>query len=159
MPDFQINDDWILNRISSQSTSFSQWVSTLLKTVEKSLENAPPEILEEFKKSKNLKSLKDMDKQLANANKEIALAKKEMSKLGSFGKFMTGFEKKMLDQIQKPIELEIKKSLLDLDALDLIPELDFITGKQKDLSTALYDVSKERGIESEGLLYLIRALP
>ncbi|MFX0143699.1 MAG: hypothetical protein ACFE9C_06435, partial [Candidatus Hodarchaeota archaeon] len=60
---------------------------------------------------------------------------------------------------QKPIELEIKKSLPDLEALDLIPELDFITGKRKDLSTALYDVSKERGIESEGLLYLIRALP
>ncbi|MFX1552210.1 MAG: hypothetical protein ACFFB9_17825, partial [Promethearchaeota archaeon] len=159
MPDFQINDDWILNRISSQSTSFSQWVGNLLKTVEKSLGNAPPEILEEFKKSKSLKSLQDMDKELANANKEIALVKKELSKLGSFGKFMTGFGSKMLDQIQKPIELEIKKSLPDLEALDLIPELDFITGKRKDLSTALYDVSKERGIESEGLLYLIRALP
>jgi hypothetical protein len=34
-----------------------------------------------------------------------------------------------------------------------------ITGQQKSLSSALYDVSKDRGIESKGLLYLIKALP
>ncbi len=151
MPDFQINDDWILNRISSQSTSFAQWVGNLLKTVEKSLENAPPEVTKEFKKTKEL-DLKDLDKELASVQKEL-------SNLKGIGKMFSGFGMKILRQIQKPMEQEIKKSLQDVEGLGSIPDLDFITGKRKDLSTALYDVSKERGIESEGLLYLIRALP
>jgi hypothetical protein len=159
LPDIHINDDWILNRISNQSSSFSQWVSNLLKTVEKSLENVPSEITEELKKKKELNSLKDLDKQLAKADKDIALAKKELSKLGGLGKMFSGFGMKIIDQIQKPLEREIQKSLPNTEGLELIPELEFLTGKRKDLSTALYDVSKERGIKSEGLLYLIRALP
>ena len=159
MPDFRINDDWILNRISSQSNSFSQWVDNLVNLVKKSLENAPPEIAEQFKKINDLNSLKDLDKQLSKAEKEITLAQNELSKLGGLGKTFSNFGMKIIEQIQIPIEKEIKKSLQYVKGLDLIPELDFITGKRKDLSTALYDVSKERGIESEGLLYLIRALP
>ncbi|MFW9971235.1 MAG: hypothetical protein ACFFDF_13665 [Candidatus Odinarchaeota archaeon] len=159
MPDFRINDDWILNRISSQSNSFSQWVDNLVNLVKKSLENAPPEIAEKFNKSNELSSLKDLDKQLTKAEKEIALAQNELSKLGGLGKTFSNFGMKIIEQIQIPIEKEIKKSFQYVKGLDLIPELDFITGKRKDLSTTLYDVSKERGIESEGLLYLIRALP
>jgi hypothetical protein len=162
MPDFQINDDWILNRISSQSTSFSQWVSSLVKTVEKSLENVSPEITEQLKKNKELSSLKDIDKNLGSLkdlDKELALAQKELSKIGSIGKKFSNFGLKMLDKVKKPLEHEIKRSLQNLEGLDRIPELDFITGKRKDLSTALFDVSVEKGIEADGLLYLIRALP
>ena len=84
MPDFRINDDWILNRISSQSNSFSDWLSNLMKTVEKSLEHAPPEIAEEIRKNKNFDSLKDLDE-------ELALAQKELAKLGGFGKKISSF--------------------------------------------------------------------
>ena len=152
MPDFRINDDWILNRISSQSNSFSDWLSNLMKTVEKSLEHAPPEIAEEIRKNKNFDSLKDLDE-------ELALAQKELAKLGGFGKKISSFTSKIIDSVKKPIQKTIQKSLKDIEGLDSIPELDFLTGKKKDLSSALYDVSKERGIESDGLLYLIQALP
>ena len=150
MPDFQINDDWILNRISGQSNSFSQWLSNIMSSVEKTLEEVHPEALEEFKKDKKMLSFKDLDKELSEAQKEL-------DKLGFFGKRISSFATKILSGMQKPIEKHIKKSLKDIEGLDL--DLDFITGKKKDLSTALFDVSKERGIESEGLLYLIRALP
>lgn len=150
MKDYRIDDDWILNRISGQSNSFSQWLSNIMNSVEKTLEEVHPEALEEFKKDKNLVSFKDLDKELSEAQKEL-------DKLGFFGKSISSFTTKILSGIQKPIEKHIKKSLKDIEGLDL--DLDFITGKKKDLSTALFDVSKERGIESEGLLYLIRALP
>ncbi|MFX1377954.1 MAG: hypothetical protein ACFFA4_02575 [Promethearchaeota archaeon] len=159
MPDLKINDDWILNRISSQSNSFAQWVGNLLKTVEKSLKMAPPVITEQIKKNKELSSIKDLDKDLAKMNKELVLAQGELSKLGGIGKKFSNFGMKILEGIQNPLEKEIKTSVQNIIGLDLISELDFITGKRKDLSSALYDVSKERGIESEGLLYLIRALP
>jgi hypothetical protein len=152
LPNFLINDDWILNRISSQSNSFSNWVNNLLNTVEDSLENAPPEIIEEFVKEKNKLSLHDLDKELASAQKELA-------KLGGFGKKISSFAMDIIKSVQKPVTKGIKKSLQGIEDIDVIPGLDFLTGKKKNLSSALYDVSKERGIESKGLLYLIRALP
>jgi len=152
LPNFLINDDWILNRISSQSNSFSNWVNNLLNTVEDSLENAPPEIIEEFVKEKNKLSLQDLDKELASAQKELA-------KLGGFGKKISSFAMNIIKSVQKPVTKGIKKSLQGIEDIDVIPGLDFLTGKKKNLSSALYDVSKERGIESKGLLYLIRALP
>jgi len=150
MSDFRINDDWILNRISGQSNSFNQWLSNLLTSVEKILQEVNPEALEELKKNKDYVSFKDLDKELTSAQKELA-------KLGFFGKKISNFPTKMLTGLQKPIEMGIKESIKDFEDLDI--DLDFITGKKKDLSSALFDVSKERGIESEGLLYLIRALP
>ncbi|MFX1320234.1 MAG: hypothetical protein ACFFAQ_01190 [Promethearchaeota archaeon] len=152
MPDFRINDDWILNRISSQSNSFSQWFSNLMKGVEKSLENVPPEYLGEGKKEEIFESLKEADKELTAAQEELA-------KLGFLGKKLSNFTMKMISGAQKPIEKQIKKSIKGNEGLDFGFDLDFLTGKRKDLSSALYDVSKERGIEIEGLLYLIRALP
>jgi hypothetical protein len=177
MPDFQINDNWILSRISSQSDSFGKWISNLLKGVEKtleelpaeipdqnkiknelsSLEGSPAEIINQKKLKKQLSSLKDLDKDLSAAKKEIAAAQIEMQNLGFLGKEFTNFGTKMIEKFQKPIEKGLKKSLKGFEDLDF--NLDFITGKKKNLSTALFDVSKERGIESEGLLYLIRALP
>ncbi|MFX0042566.1 MAG: hypothetical protein ACFE8L_06615 [Candidatus Hodarchaeota archaeon] len=159
MPDFRINDEWILNRVSSQSTSFSQWFSNLMKDLEMSLENLPSELRGDVKEEIS-KSLKDADKELATAQEELA-------KLGFFGKKLSDFTMKMISSYKKPpkneitksIEKEITKSKKRIKGLDFEFDLDFLTGKRKDLSSALYDVSKERGIKSEGLLYLIRALP
>lgn len=137
MKDYRIDDDWILNRISGQSTSFSQWLSNIMNSIEKTLEEVHPEAVEEFKKDKNMVSFKDIDKDLREAQEEL-------DKLGFFGKKISVFTTKILNKVQKPVEKYIKKSLKDIEGLDL--DLDFITGKKKDLSTALFDVSKERGI-------------
>lgn len=120
--------------------------------VEKSIDKAPPEIAEKIKKKTDFGDLKNLDKELINAQKELA-------NLGFLGKKITNFGMRMLNKMQKPIQKSIKKSFKDVEGLDFLADLDFITGKRKNLSSALYDVSKERGIESEGLLYLIRALP
>ena len=52
MKDFRINDKWILDRVSSQSSSFSQWINNIIDTVEQSLEDINEEQLEELKKNK-----------------------------------------------------------------------------------------------------------
>ena len=121
-----------------------------MNSVEQSLKEIHPEALEEVKKHVDLLQFKDLDK-------DLSAAQEELDKLGFFGKKMSSFTADILSGFQKPIEKRIKKSLKNVEGLDL--DLDFITGKKKDLSTALFEVSKERGIESEGLLYLIRALP
>jgi hypothetical protein len=151
MPDYQINDDWILDRISSQSSSFNQWVTSLIKHVENSLEQVPPEVPEKSKVDKEIANLRNLDKDMASF-------KKEMSNIGSFGKKISNFTLKMMSALQKPIAMGIKSSLKDLNINGDI-DLDFLTGMKKSLSSALYDVSKERGIVSKGLLYLIKALP
>lgn len=138
MTDYQINDKWILDRVSSQSNSFSGWMADILKVVEQ----INPEAYEDLKKDKDFASLKDLDKELAS--------------LGRFGKFVNKIGAKTSNWVIKKVEKELKESVADID-LDL--DIDLITGKRKDLSSALYDVSKERGVESKGLLYLIKALP
>lgn len=150
MKEFQINDRWILDRVSSQSSSFSQWIKSIMKTVEQSLEELDPEQLEDLKKNKDFSSLKDLDKQLARAQKDIA-------KMGSYGGLINKLGSKMPNWIMTTVERELEESRSELEELDF--DISMITGQQKNLSSALYDVSKDRGIESKGLLYLIKALP
>ena len=38
MPDFIVNDQWIMDRISSQSTSFNNWISELIHSIENTFE-------------------------------------------------------------------------------------------------------------------------
>ncbi len=147
MKDVIINDQWILNRVSSQSNSFSSWIKNILKSVDKFLGEAPPEVLSELKKKKDFTSLKDLDMNLSKAEKALTNS-------GLFGKKAFGFGMKILNSIKKPIQKDLKDVFQDLDF-----DFDFLTGKRKNLSSTLYDVSKERGIDSEGLLYLIQALP
>ncbi|MFX1375275.1 MAG: hypothetical protein ACFFA0_05640 [Promethearchaeota archaeon] len=151
MPDYKINDDWILTRISSQSSSFKQWVTNLLKDVEKSLEQIPVDVRKKVKIDKEIANLKDLDK-------DIASFQRHMENLSPFGKKFPNFGYKLMNRLQKPIEMGFKSSLKELDINGDI-EFGFLTGKRKNLSSALYDVSKERGIEAKGLLYLIKALP
>ena len=141
MKEFKIDDDWILKRISKQSNSFSQWMNELLKGIEKTLENIPEDFLDKQKVEKDLSVAK---KDVSIAEKDFAKAMKEIENLGFFGKRVTRFGMNILEKIQKPIEKEVKKSLDGIE--DLSFDLGFLTGKQKNLSSALYDVSKERGI-------------
>jgi hypothetical protein len=145
MRDLKINDKWILDRVSSQSNSFSSWMTDLLKIVEQ----INPEAIQDLKKDKDFSSLKDLDKELAQAQEQLA-------NMGRFGKVINKMGSNLSNWIQKTVEKELKNSMADID-LDF--DIDLITGKRKDLSSALYDVSKERGVESKGLLYLIKALP
>jgi hypothetical protein len=150
MKEFRINDKWILDRVSSQSSSFSQWIKNLMTEVEQSLENLDPEQLDKLKKNKELRSLKDLDKQLADAQKEFA-------KIGDAGGLLNKMGSNLSNMIMTTVKKELEESRAELEELDF--DISMITGEQKNLSTALYDVSKDRGIESEGLLYLIKALP
>ena len=54
MTDYQINDKWILDRVSSQSSSFSGWMTDLLKVVEQ----LNPEVYEDIKKDKDFSNTK-----------------------------------------------------------------------------------------------------
>ncbi|MFW9900522.1 MAG: hypothetical protein ACFFDY_04450 [Candidatus Thorarchaeota archaeon] len=157
MNEFKIDDDWILKQISKQSNSFSQWMSGLIKGIEKTFENLPEDVLDKEKTKKVQNELAVAKKEISIAQVDFAKAMKEVENLGFFGKKVSKFGRKIISQIQEPIEKEMKRSLGNDEDLDF--DLGFLTGKQKDLSSALYDVSKERGIESEGLLYLIKALP
>jgi len=151
LPDYKINDDWILNRISAQSSSFSQWITNLLKDIEKSLELIPPNDRKKAKIDKELANLKDLDMDMTSFQKD-------MESLGLIGKKFTNFGLKMMNKLQTPIEMGLKSSFEELEINGDI-DLGFLTGKRKNLSSALYDVSKERGIDAKGLLYLIKALP
>ena len=150
MKDYQINDKWILDRVSSQSTSFSQWINNLIETVEQSLGDINQEQLEELKKNKEFTSLKDIDNKLSQAKKDIA-------KMGEFGGLMNKLGSKISSWVVNTVSKEFEGSSSELGDIDF--DIGLITGERKSLSSALYDVSKDRGIESKGLLYLIKALP
>ena len=140
MKEYRINDKWILDRVSSQSTSFSQWIENIMKTVEQSIEEFDSVQLDELKKNKEFSSLKNLDKKITRAQKDIA-------KMGSFGRSMNTLSSKMSKWIMSSVEKELKNSQSELEELDF--DIGMITGQQKSLSSALYDVSKDRGIESK----------
>jgi hypothetical protein len=60
MSEYIINDQWVLDKVSSDSKSFSSWLNNLMNTIEKSLGDKNPEALAEFKKDKNLHSIKNL---------------------------------------------------------------------------------------------------
>ena len=150
MKEYRINDKWILDRVSSQSTSFSQWIENLMKTVEDSIEELDPEQLKALKKNKEFSSLKNLDK-------EIARAQRDIGKMGNVGGLLNKMGSNISNWVAKTIEKELEGTESELEELDF--DIGMITGQQKSLSSALYDVSQDRGIESKGLLYLIKALP
>ncbi|MHA1671225.1 MAG: hypothetical protein ACTSV5_11720 [Promethearchaeota archaeon] len=121
--------------------------------VEKTIGGIDPSIM-------GLADLKGVEDDIAQAKIDIANAGKELDALttGSFGSKIIGKTSKW---VTKLIEKQMQKSLPDLEenGVDLDYDLGFITGEKKTLSSALLDVSKERGIDNEGLLYLIKSLP
>lgn len=146
LTDHYINDDWILRRVMRQSSSFSQWVTELMSAIEKSLESQYPEASEELKKRKDLTKLRDIEEKLIIADEKLATSMEKLSGLGSIGDFISHTVSNLVEKsLQKALKTDI--------------EVDFITGKRKSLSSALYDVTKERGIDFKGILYLIKSLP
>ena len=87
----------------------------------------------------------------------LADAQKEFAKIGDAGGLLNKMGSNLSNMIMTTVKKELEESRAELEELDF--DISMITGEQKNLSTALYDVSKDRGIESEGLLYLIKALP
>ena len=153
MPDYIINDQWIMDRISSQSSSFNNWISGLFHTLDHALEEINASQLKFIESG-------EFNKEIAKAKKELATAEKELAALdlGSLGSKIRGKTLKSVSNlIQKNIQKELPKS--EQINLDLDLDLEFLTGKRKSLSAALLDVSKEKGIQNEGLLYLIKSLP
>ncbi|MBU7016597.1 MAG: hypothetical protein HXS44_03755 [Theionarchaea archaeon] len=148
MTDYHINDDWILARVMGQSTSFSQWVQELLNVTEKSLVAKNPEKAAEFRKKRDLLQLKEVDEKLKKVDEKVLANMERLSRLGSLGDFIT-------TAVSSIVEKRLQQSLGD----EFDFNIDFITGKRKSLASALYDVTKERGIDSEGILYLIQSLP
>lgn len=157
MLEVNINDKWVLNRVSSESTSFSKWLGNLMNEIERKLGEENPEALAEIKKNKDLQSIKNVDNELANAREELQKAKKQLGNLGFLGKAFSGLGEKIIDKVEHSMMGSISGIMESTVGQDI--DIDLLTGKRKTLSSALYDVSKERGIESEGLLYLIKSLP
>ena len=153
LPDYIINDKWIMDRISSQSSSFSNWMSGLFDMVENVIDGIDTSVM-------GLSDLKNFEDDIALAKTDLAKTKKEMDALdlGSFGGKTAKWATKLTT---KWVTKQMQKSLHDSEEIgvDLDFDLDFITGKKRTLSSALFDVSKERGIDNEGLLYLIKSLP
>ncbi len=154
MPEYIINDDWILQRISKESNSFSEWAKNLVASITKSIEESRPEVADELKKSKqDLPDLVELEEQMKRAEKSLTKFSDNLQGLGSLGGYISG----MVGNIQSKLTEKLRGSIPGFEIGDM--NIDFVTGKRKSLSSALYDVAKERGITSEGILYLIHSLP
>ncbi|MHA1213041.1 MAG: hypothetical protein ACTSSH_11320 [Candidatus Heimdallarchaeota archaeon] len=156
MTDYLINDDWVLERVSKESTSFKGWVSNLIDTVSKAIGETRPDIAEKLKQEKKeLPELVGTDAKLDEIETKIKAATNKIKGLGSLGGYISN--------LTSNIQGYIAKNLQNISGLDPMIDsdinIDFITGKRKSLSSTLYDVAKERGIKSEGILYLIQSLP
>ena len=153
MPDFIINDQWIMDRISSQSTSFNNWISELIHSIENTFEEINTSQIPFIEMGNFKKGMAKTQNKITRATKK--LADLDFGSLGS--KIMGKTLKSVSNLIQKEIQEDLPKS--EQVGLDFDTDLEFLTGKRKTLSSALLDVSKEKGIQNEGLLYLIRSLP
>ena len=154
MPEFIINDDWVLQRVTKESSSFSDWAKNLVATVSKALEEKRPEIAQDIEKAKHdLPDMVHMEESLKKAEKHLVRTQKKLEGLGSLGSYISNLTSNIHSSITNKVQKELSQSgIPDIN-------IDFIKGKRKSLSTALYDVAIERGIDSEGILYLIQSLP
>jgi hypothetical protein len=157
MVDFHINDKWVLNRLSNKSETFDSWLSSLLSSVEKSIEDIDATVFTEIGKKDQITKSK-VQNELEKAKKTIVKTKKDIPNLGSLGKLISDFTSKVFQGMDKKIENEILDDLKGTE-LENKYDLDIITGKKKGLSSALLDVTRERGINLKGILYLIEVLP
>ncbi|NHJ85783.1 MAG: hypothetical protein FK734_09995 [Asgard group archaeon] len=150
MVEYKINDDWVLQRVSKESKSFSQWTKELIETIKKAVGEQNPEIAQELEKSEqNLPEMVEIDNRLQKVHQRLEAYNK-----GILGNIITS----VTDKIEGLITSNLAKTgVLTDKQLDF--NLDYLTGKRKTLSSTLYDVAKERGINSEGILYLIKSLP
>jgi hypothetical protein len=166
MPEYVINDEWVLKRVSKESSSFNQWVSDLVAKVQKkvngiktsvdksqkTLAKKQPKAAADLEKAKqSLPDLVQMEEQLKQAQKHITKHTDKLKGLGSIGTFVSNLGAQIQSKIAASLE---EKGVPTTDF-----GIDILSGKRKSLADVLYDVAKERGIESEGILYLIKSLP
>lgn len=166
MPEYIINDEWVLLRVSKESSSFSNWLSDLKKFVASHKEEAQEAgkditqavqtkvALEQKGDQQDLPELVAVEEKLKEAEMKLADFGKKLSNLGGIGKYISDMTANISNAVTKKIDQSMKDSFSDLDI-----NIDFVRGKRKTLATALYDVAKERGIDSDGILYLIQSLP
>jgi hypothetical protein len=152
MSSFTINDDWVLQRVTKESNSFSEWTKNLVASVTQAIQDKQPEIALEIQQSKHdLPDMVQMEESLKKAERRLEGVQKKLDGLGSLGSYIS----KLTVGIHSSVTEKLQKELPSYTSLDI----DFIRGKRKSLSSALYDVALERGIKSEGILYLIQSLP
>ncbi|MBN1328225.1 MAG: hypothetical protein JXA54_02015 [Candidatus Heimdallarchaeota archaeon] len=143
-----------MKRVSKESYSFKEWLRNIITTSKKAIEELNPQIADELKIKKDLPELKNLDMQLELADKKIKTATAGLNELGGLGGVIADLSTNISDHI-----LNSMQSKRDSTDLKSNYNLDFLRGKRKSLSNTLYDVAKERGITSEGILYLIQSLP
>lgn len=154
MPEYKINDDWVLKRVSKQSTSFNSWVKDLVANITKIVQDKEPKIAAAVKQSEqDLPDLVAMEDKLKSIEEKVAKTTKKIERLGSIGSFVSDLTSGIQDKISQ--EMANKGGYNPEEYTNI----DFIRGKRKTLSSALLDVAKERGITNEGILYLIQSLP
>ncbi|MFX0097410.1 MAG: hypothetical protein ACFE7E_06595 [Candidatus Hodarchaeota archaeon] len=144
-----IDDSWVLSRAGYFSNSFSNFLSKLSlklplvekKLAEKKLKMSEKERkkLEEASKILGFESLGEMD---------VLDDLDVPSWVKPFTSWVKPFVSKIIDKVKREIPSRLKGIAGNL----------FGTGIFS-LSSALYDVAKERGITHEGVLHLIRMLP
>jgi hypothetical protein len=154
MPEYVINDDWVLKRVTKDSTSFSEWIKGITATVKEALKEKDELLTQRFEEGKqDLPDMVKVEEAVTKAEERMKKAQEKMARASSIGKYVSELTAKIGDNISS----RIHQQLTDHESLNI--DIDFIKGKRKSLSSALYDVAKERGIESEGILYLIQSLP
>ncbi|MFW9923933.1 MAG: hypothetical protein ACFFDW_11670 [Candidatus Thorarchaeota archaeon] len=154
MTEYLINDDWVLHRISKNSNSFNDWLNGIISSVESQIEENLVDKTELEQVKKDLPQLVDIENQFNLAKSKLSNLKETLPGLGSLGSILSSFS----NILGEKISTGIKKQSQNIPGMDNL-DIDFIMGKRKSLSEALFDVAKERGIKSEGILYLIKSLP
>ena len=157
MAEYIINDDCVLKRATNESSSFNSWLQGLMSHIQKSIDTKHPELSEEFKKNQqDLPDLVGMELQLQEAKKSLQKGSENLKRLGAIGNFINSIASNVESQLMQKLQsATINTEAFGSDGLNI----EFLTGKRKSLASALYDVAKERGIKSEGILYLIKSLP
>ncbi len=174
-----IDDEWVLNRLSKESKSFTQWAKDLddyikrvttttqdlisKKMEKKNVNNidtsSPSKFLTPFIEKKieeQGKNVDDLDIDLSGLKELDAL----VEGIKAFKPSSGGFFSNLASSISKNVQSSLKESNFGklMDKTFAI-NLDFISGKRKTLAEALYDTAEERGVTNKGILYLIKSLP
>ena len=156
LPTYQINDDWILKRVSKESSSFKEWLNGIITSIQKAAEDNEELKIQLSKEQQELPDLVEVDKQIENTKRKMDVYSKKIERLGSLGSYISDLSSKIQDRISQEFS-EASQEASKKYGIDF--NVDFLTGKRKSLADSLYDVAKDRGIESEGILYLIKSLP
>jgi hypothetical protein len=111
MLDYHINDEWILDRISNKSESFDSWLSNLLASVEKNIEDIDAVVFNEIGKGDQITKSK-VKNEINKAKASIAKTKKDLPNLGSLGNTISSITSKAIQWVNKKIENQIEEKFI-----------------------------------------------